>query len=336
MKYDDFVKKMEEKFSTEKYEIIYAGQNSSERSVIKCLSCNKIVTINTGELFRNRKKFLCSNCNSILRKDTIKNREIVLSKIKEKGYNIEFFMSKQSENGNSGDMVRFACLKCENINTFFVGNIIKNNSNVDCKYCSGQKISKDHIIFKQELEERYPNKFTLLTNYVDVKHNIKVRCNDCNFIRVIKPAQLLRSGYCPKCGKNGSKGEERVREWLESNNIKYETQKYFKEWDIGIHYFDFYLPEYNTIIEYHGIQHYSYNPYFHKTVENYEYRKEKDELKKNKAIEKGINYISIKYTNFNKIEKILDSIFQGSTTISKESRGKCLEIVSFQQEEDIV
>lgn len=97
------------------------------------------------------------------------------------------------------------------------------------------------------------------------------------------------------------------------------------------------MPEFNLVIEYNGIQHYEFNPYFHRTEENFSYLKERDMLKKNSAINNGINYLSIKYTLLHKIKDILDNILQGSTTIPNGSRGKCLEMESFSKgEEDIV
>ena len=334
MNIEQFTQRMKEKFSNENYSIIYAGKNSYENSKIKCLDCGKIILINTGELFRTRRKILCKDCNFI-RKDTIKNREIVTEKLKDKALNIEFFMKKQSKNRNKGDTVRFICNKCGKINEMFVSNLIKNKSNCDCCYCSGQKNKKDFIIFQQELNENYPNRFTLLSDYTDVKTNIKVKCNKCGFIRTIKPNTLLKVGCCPKCSKKTSLEENKIEKWLNENDIIFERHKYFQNWDIGIHYFDFYLPGYNMVIEFQGKQHYQYIEFFHKSQENFSYRKQKDRQKKISAIQNELNYLSIKYTLYNELDILLPKIF-GSTTISKESRGKCLEIESFQKEEDIV
>lgn len=336
MKYEDFMSKIKNKFPEEDFEVLQWGKSSNEISIIKCLNCGREISINTGELFRKRRTKICSKCNYI-RKDTLKNREIIKRKIGDKGYLIDFFMEKQSQNGNRGDKVRFTCTKCERVNEFFVTNLIKNDSDIKCQYCSGQKNKKDHIAYKMELEEKYPHAFTLLSDYKDVNKEIKVKCNECGFIRFIKPNNLIRNGYCPKCSNNKSLGEKKVREYLDQRDIKYEQQKYFKDWNIGIHYFDFYLPEFNLVIEYNGIQHYEFNPYFHRTKENFSYLRERDTLKKNSAINNGINYLSIKYTLFHKINDILDNIFQGSTTIPNGSRGKCLEMESFsRREEDIV
>lgn len=328
-----FLEKINKKFSDEKFSIVYMGKNSSENSIIKCLSCGRKITVNTGELFRSRRKYICAKCHS-LRKDTQVNRDKVLKLLNGKAYNIEFFMKKQSKNGNKGDCVRFVCLKCDYVNELWVSNILRNNQ-CNCQRCSGQRKDKDDIIYFQELNTLYPNKFTILTPYKNVKTDIKVRCNDCGFIRDVKPTALIKSGFCPKCGKMKSIGENFISKWLDEHHINYEVQKYFKNWDIGLHYFDFYLPELNLVIEYHGQQHYSFNPYFHRTIENFNYYLEKDKIKKETCLQHGINYISINSKNYCHLEKILP-IITDSTTIPFGSRGKCLEIESFRKEEDIV
>ena len=60
---------------------------------------------------------------------------------------------------------------------------------------------------------------------------------------------------CPNC--NESKGEIKVRQILKDLNIKYTQQKTFYELkDISLLKCDLYLPQYNSIIEFNGRQHY--------------------------------------------------------------------------------
>lgn len=328
-----FLEKINNKFSNENLSIIYMGKNSSEDSVIKCLDCNRKIIVNTGELFRSRRKHICSRCY-YLRKDTQKNREKILQLLQNKAYNIEFFMKKQSKNGNKGDCVRFTCLKCDYINELWVSNILR-GLQCSCQRCSGQRKDKDDIIYSQELNNLYPNKFTILVPYENVKTDIRVKCNDCGFIRNVKPTALIKSGFCPKCGKIKSNGEKIISDWLDKHGIIYETQKYFRNWNIGIHYFDFYLPKLNLVIEYNGQQHYTFNPYFHHTTENFEYYKKKDLIKKESCLNHGINYVAINSKNYCHLQEIL-TIITDSTTIPLGSRGKHLEIESFRKEEDIV
>ena len=320
----DFIDKVKEKFPDEEFKIIYAGKNSKENSVFKCLICGRRIEINTGELFRTRRKHICSKCY-YKRQDTQKNEEILLERLKGKATNIEFYMKERK--GIKHNMINFTCSKCGRINTKEVANFLKQK--YDCGYCEGKKESKDNDFFQKELKEKYGEKFILLTEYENANTSIKVKCNNCGFIREVKPNNLLRSGYCPKCEKKDSLGEKQIIKFLEMNNIKYIPQMYFSNLDIDLHYFDFYIPEYNLVLEYHGSQHYQFNPFFHKNEEVFYYRQKKDMLKKNAAINNKLNYISIKYTLFNELNIILKYIFN-STTIPSGSRGKCLEIETIQ------
>ena len=330
---EQFEKELKEKFPDENYVIIYAGKNSNDVSKLKCLDCGKIILSKNADLFRTKRKTICRECHSLTRKDTLLSMEKVIEQLKDKSDNIEFFKKKLSKNGNLGTAVRFTCKNCHKINEQIVANLARNNYNCNCQFCSGQKINKDHDIYRMELEEKYPNKFELLNNYENVKTNIKVRCLDCGFIRNVKPNNLLNSGYCPKCGIRKSKGEMAILNWLKEHNIIFETQKYFQNWDCGLHYFDFYIPEFNFVIEFHGIQHYEYNEFFHKDYDTFIYNKGKDSIKKEYALKNNLNYLSIKYTLIDNIPLILDKIF-GSTTNYK---SKCFEIESIHQlDEDIV
>lgn len=320
----EFEKRLKEKYPDEHYKIIYAGTCTKEDSAIKCLDCGRRITVNTSELFRNRRKHICSKCY-YKRKDTVANEEIIRKRLEGKANSINFFM--QDRRGIRHNMVSFTCNNCGRINTKEMANFLKRK--YDCGYCEGTKQSKDTDAFLEELHEKYGNRFTLLTEYINTKTSVRIKCNKCGFIRDIKPAALLRSGYCPKCDKKDSIGERKIIKFLERNNIKYIPQMYFSNWNIGIHYFDFYIPQYNLVLEYHGIQHYEYNEYFHKDFNEFQYRQKKDVEKKEAALKNGFNYISIKYTLINNLDSILEYIFN-STTIPDGSRGKCLEIETIQ------
>ena len=324
MTLENFKQKLENKFPEENYVIIYAGKNSYEHSVLKCLDCGRRIEVNTGELFRSRRKYICTKCH-YKRKDTRRNEEIISLRLKDKANNINFFM--QDRKGIRHNMVTFTCNKCGRINTKEVANFL--NQKYDCGYCEGKKESKDTDSFLLELNEKYGNKFTLLTEYHNSTTPVTVKCNKCGFIRNLKPPALLTSGFCPKCEKKSSIGEKRIGEFLTKNNIPFIPQMYFSNWDIGIHYFDFYIPSFNLVLEFHGKQHYQFNSFFHKSEEEFIYRKEKDKIKKDNAIKNNLNYVSISYQLINNLESILNYIFN-STTIPIGSRGKCLEIETIQ------
>ena len=104
----------------------------------------------------------------------------------------------------------------------------------------------------------------------------------------------LGSG-CPKCKE--SKGERKIREFLEENNIKYSQEvKLFDNYR-----FDFYLEDLNTVIEYDGKQH-------SEPVEGFLKTQERDRIKEKFLKENNIELLRINYKEFNNILTILTNI----------------------------
>ena len=89
------------------------------------------------------------------------------------------------------------------------------------------------------------------------------------------PHEHLKGCGCPIC--NSSHLEKEVIDFLNKNNIVFETQKNF-EW-LGKQRLDFYLSEYNIAIECQGLQHFE-NISFFGGENAYFYRKKMDEKKR--------------------------------------------------------
>lgn len=124
---------------------------------------------------------------------------------------------------------------------------------------------------------------------------IKPICPSCKNIRekfmTVNDLYMKKSIGC-KCGDNISYPEKFMYNILKQLNIKFETQlsKTKFEWCKNKLY-DFYLSEYNCIIETHGRQHYERAKGFYKTLEE---EQENDRCKERLAKENGIeNYIVI-------------------------------------------
>ncbi len=117
----------------------------------------------------------------------------------------------------------------------------------------------------------------------------------------------IRSG-CPVC--NSSRGEKKLSIYFKNKGIKYETQKTFEGLKSeGKLKCDFFLPDYNLVIEYNGRQHYE-------TVKAFggdeEFKKiiKRDKIKKKYCIDNNIRYEVIKYDE--DYLKRLDNIFKKS------------------------
>lgn len=99
---------------------------------------------------------------------------------------------------------------------------------------------------------------------------------------------------CKKCTKSKSTLEYIVEQYLINKQIKYTEQKTFN----GCRRkrllpFDFYLDDYNTIIEVMGSQHYYPNKQF--SQQTLEERQEVDNFKKDYCLNNNINYVAIPF-----------------------------------------
>ena len=118
----------------------------------------------------------------------------------------------------------------------------------------------------------------------------------------------LTSGSTQSCGLcTRSKGELKIEEILKENNIIFETQKTFStcrfpNTNLPGRY-DFYLPNYNLLIEYDGEQHFSYKEKntFWNTKEEFEKCYYRDIYKTQWAQKNNIRLKRIPYWDYDKI-----------------------------------
>ena len=127
------------------------------------------------------------------------------------------------------------------------------------------------------------------------------------------PANHLSYHGCPKC--HNSIGEQIIENWAIKNNLKYLPQFQIELNDIGkksnkaIIDFLIFINGRQYIIEYHGLQHYEFTEYFHKTQENFDLQLRRDLLVKQYCEDNNIEYIEISYTrSVDKINELLDKL----------------------------
>lgn len=122
-----------------------------------------------------------------------------------------------------------------------------------CPVCHGMK---DTDKFRAILNEKYPDRYKVLGNYVNNRTHVKVQ-HCCGYIWEVIPKDLLRYERCPKCMK--SQGEKYIAEYLKSKNVEFEEQYKFKDCrDILPLPFDFKINIDGKIklIEFDGEQHF--------------------------------------------------------------------------------
>ena len=128
-----------------------------------------------------------------------------------------------------------------------------------CSKCSGKNKTTDDLI--KEFNEINNSKYDYSkVIYKDAKSKIKIICpNHGEFEQT--PNAHLRGHGCPICRE--SKGEREIRNYLINNNLKFISQYKFLNCKNKKHLpFDFYLPDYNTCVEFNGEQHYKPVKYF--------------------------------------------------------------------------
>jgi len=83
---------------------------------------------------------------------------------------------------------------------------------------------------------------------------------------------------------------------LGDSYLRYEVNwRWLKNHDGNALYVDIFFPRFNLAIEAHGIQHYKWPNYFHKTYEEFQHQQENDEEKRALLQSHGITLISIPY-----------------------------------------
>jgi len=179
--------------------------------------------------------------------------------------------------------------------------IIKNN----CIWCTSKLHYRD---FLKKAKEIHKNKYEYLfdeqwwiENFTSQENTkILIKCPKHGEFWQVVANHLRQESGCPKCRE--SKGERKIRKYLEENNINYKYQYPIKIKNRKKSlYFDFYLPEQNIAIEFDGVFHYEDHP-----KQPLEITKKRDELKNQYCKENKIKLIRIPYWEYDNIEKILE------------------------------
>jgi hypothetical protein len=176
-----------------------------------------------------------------------------------------------------------------------------------CKSCGYEYISTLRRFSKEEFIEKC---ISIHGNYYDYskveyknsRTEIKIICPKHGEFKQKSGSHLMGYG-CKTCCE--SRGEKIIRIFLENEKIEYTKEKKFEGCENRtLLPFDFYLPKYNMLIEFDGIQHFQAFDFFG-GEEALESLKLRDEIKTNFCKENNINLLRISYKEINKIEEIL-------------------------------
>ena len=148
---------------------------------------------------------------------------------------------------------------CGQITYVPIGNLVSGHTR-SCG-CKRNELASNSITKNIEIGIRF-NHLVVLEKYIKTENDTfthtKWKCLcDCGNI-ILVDGTKLRNGHTQSCGCINSKGEEKIKDLLNQNNIKFITQKKFNDCVSDKNNplpFDFYIED-KFLVEFDGIQHY--------------------------------------------------------------------------------
>lgn len=171
------------------------------------------------------------------------------------------------------------------------------NSHHGCPKCAGNLEKSQEEATYNVIEQCKLLNYDLLEPFdYSIKKNktyIHLKCNIDNNDWYIRYYNFVNShNGCPECARKYKKSENKIKELLNDNNIKYIYQ--YKNNIFSRLSIDFFLPEYNIAIEYQGRQHFQSVSVFGGN-EEFEKIKERDIRKYNICKENNIKILYFTY-----------------------------------------
>lgn len=290
------------------------GENKYGKTAWVCIcDCGKECLITSNDL-RTGKRTSCG-CKQKERAKITGSKNI--KDISNKRYGFLTVIKATDKRASGGDVIWECICDCGNITYATKASLDRG----DIKSCGCYR----KIINQKDLIGYNFNKLTVIDSLFrknEIPHILwKCKC-DCGNELYVKPRNLL-NGVTQSCGCLLSKGEQKLLNIFQTNNIIFEKQKefsdcYFPDTKAKAK-FDFFLPDYNLIIEYDGIQHYNFTNQGWNTEEHFLKTKQRDFFKNEWCKKNNISLIRISYLDYEKInyEYIKEKIYE-STSIRLE------------------
>lgn len=306
----------------DEYTVMGEYLKSKVKIKIRHNSCNHIYEVAPNDFFKGRR---CPKCAGNLKKTTDMFKKEVYSLV-------DYDYSVLGEYINDKSKILIEHIKCGNKyltkpNTFLNGHRCPDCSRKKYVVVKGEHGTRERVVKRYrvglpplekslgyifpELTIEWSDRNILSVHHIYSKSNKKAwwKCKTCSYeweTRVSTRTGKQKSG-CPVC--NESKGERRIREYLDDINIEFVPQKEFDNLigtGGGNLSYDFYLPKQNILIEYQGKQHEQFVKMIHLEKENFLKQLEHDRRKREYAEIHNIKLLEIWYWDFDKVEKILD------------------------------
>lgn len=283
----------------ENIEILTEYEKDSAKVLCRCKICGFEWWSKPSNLLQGKG---CKQCHfNNMKRERMKSHEQFVDEL----YEINKYIKVLGRYSGAKNKVDCKCLIHNESFSMTGGHLLRGE--IGCKKCIDIKFHLGGL----KSHEQFVNELIVINSYIEVlgkydgaKNNIEVKCLKCGHIWNPIASSLLDGCGCPHC--RVSKGEERVEKYLVKNNIIFEHPKKFPDLrNVNPLSYDFYLPEYNTLIEYQGQFHDGSTSmvikekYFDKQQKN-------DGLKRDYARNNNYNLLEIWYYDYDNVEGIID------------------------------
>lgn len=297
-RYDVFLVKAKDLRSTSKCRI-----------VAKCDYCGNEYETSFAVLINGRsvvQKDCCPNCTGKKTSEVSWNRRankyigLARKVCEENGYTL---LTTEDEYTDVKMTISFICPK-HGVQTAMLENVIRGHKCSRCSYEQrGAEKRHDIEYVVDAIESVNGNKLLNPESYKDATtRNLEILCS-CGNVFTTSLSNYTKHGVttCYSCSCKESIGEKIIREFLENHKINFEQEKRFDDCRNKKPLpFDFYLPDYNLIIEFDGQHHYEDVNYG-----NMDITVMHDNIKNEYCKSHNIDLLRIPYWEGNNIEQIL-------------------------------
>ena len=196
---------------------------------------------------------------------------------------------------NSGGKTAWVCkCECGNVIVATADHLLRNHTQ-SCGCLQRQRTSEANSL---KVKDQVFGKLTPISRVEPLNRSKHDRCVywlcecECGNLTITQ-AKYLTSGHTRSCGCIKSVGESNLAEVLKKNNIFFIKEYAFEDLvgkDNHPYRFDFYLPDYNRLIEFDGEQHYRDTKW--SSLQEVQYR---DSCKNHYALSNNIDLVRIPY-----------------------------------------
>jgi DNA-directed RNA polymerase subunit RPC12/RpoP len=189
-----------------------------------------------------------------------------------------------------------------------------------CPYCGNERKRKTNSTFAKQVHDLSKGKLELASKYTGVNDFVLIKCLKHNISFSMTPTGFIRSETerCPICKAEASNYSYTLSSpvlylysFLIKRGVTVQMERAFPDVkNIQVLPYDFFLPEYNLLIEYDGREHFESSSRFG-GKKRLDLTRSNDNIKNLSAKVLGMHLIRIPYTELNFV-KVIDDYINGT------------------------